>query len=241
VIFLTFRRRAIGWWRGRGLVGFQAQQTLWVEPALARYFVACGAAQVEHHTTHEEREGIAMHTWVTHGIERVTVPAIEPVTLAEVKQFLRVDQTTEDGTITPMIAAARDAAERYLGVSLITQSWKLTLQDYLPPLVALRFGPVQSITSVTLIPVTGSNQVIAASGYRLTADKRGLEVTTPITGNRFEIIYQAGYGSTASAVPELIRQGILQHVAAMYDMRSADAVLPARALTAYHPYKEMSL
>ena len=182
-----------------------------------------------------------MHTWVTHGIERVTAPAIEPVTLAETKQFLRVEQTTEDNAIAQMITAAREAAERYLGVSLITQSWKLILKDCLPDVVRLRFGPVQSITSVTLIPKTGSTQVIAASGYQLSVDKRAMEVATPLAGDRFEILYQAGYGTMKEAVPGLIRQGILQHVVAMYEMRSVEAALPARALNSYHPYKEMSL
>jgi uncharacterized phiE125 gp8 family phage protein len=182
-----------------------------------------------------------LYTWVTHGIERTIAPAIEPITLAEAKQFLRVDNSADDALITLMITAAREAAERYLGLSFITQSWKLTLAEYLPETVPLRFGPVQSITSVTILLEAGGTQVLSASGYRLSIDKRAIEILTPITGYRFEIVYQSGYGATAASIPGLIRQGILQHLAAMYDLRSPAAALPALALQSYHPYREMSL
>jgi uncharacterized phiE125 gp8 family phage protein len=238
VILLLFLRSAIGWWRGRGLIHFERHQKIAVEPALARYFIAAGAAVFY---PPDERKGFCMHTWVTHGIERTIAPAIEPITLAEAKQFLRVDNSADDAPITLMITGAREAAERYLGLSFITQSWKLTLAEYLPETVPLRFGPVQSITSVTILLEAGGTQVLSASGYRLSIDKRAIEILTPITGYRFEIVYQSGYGATAASIPGLIRQGILQHLAAMYDLRSPAAALPALALQSYHPYREMSL
>ncbi len=182
-----------------------------------------------------------MHTWVTHGIERTIAPAIEPITLAEAKQFLRVDNSADDAAITLMIIGAREAAERYLGLSLITQSWKLTLAEYLPEIVPLRFGPVQSINSITILFESGGTQALESSGYRLSIDKRAVEILAPISGYRFEIIYQSGYGATVATVPGLIRQGILQHIAAMYDLRSPAAAMPALALQSYHPYREMSL
>lgn len=57
-------------------------------------------------------------------------PASEPVTLEEVKLFLKVDDGTDDSLITSLIVAAREAAENYLRKSLITQTVRLILDRF---------------------------------------------------------------------------------------------------------------
>lgn len=182
-----------------------------------------------------------MSTSLTHAIERITAPASEPVTLAEAKSYLRVAHASDDAMIGLMITAARENAEAYLGTSFITQRWKMTLEDTLPEVVPLRFGLVQSIVSIVAKDAAGGSVTLAAESYRLSIDKRAVHVLSARTGFRFEITYDAGYGASASLMPGLIRQGVLQHVAAMYEQRELGAPIPAMALQAYHPYKEISL
>ena len=45
------------------------------------------------------------------GIQLVTPPAVEPVSLAEMKEHLRVDAVDQDLTIKSLISAARQYAE----------------------------------------------------------------------------------------------------------------------------------
>ena len=51
--------------------------------------------------------------------------ATEPVTLAELKEFARIDGSSDDALLTSMGKAARKSLENYLGRVFITQTWEL--------------------------------------------------------------------------------------------------------------------
>ena len=61
----------------------------------------------------------------------VTAPSIEPVTLTEAKDFLRVTGTDDDALITSLIVVARTNAESYTRRAFITQTWQM-LRDNWP-------------------------------------------------------------------------------------------------------------
>jgi uncharacterized phiE125 gp8 family phage protein len=170
----------------------------------------------------------------------VTPPATEPLTLAEAKLFLRVDGSTEDSLITSMVSAVRIAAEQYLSRSLITQSWKLAYDDYLLSVTALPLGPVQSITSVTLVARDGSTTIVDSNTYYLSAKKDRLNFDATPFATRVEVVYAAGYGNAAN-VPEPIKQGMLQHLASLYTNRTASGAIPEIALSLYTPFKQVRL
>lgn len=155
---------------------------------------------------------------------RTTAPASEPLSLTEAKLYLRVDTTSEDSLIVDMIVAVRMSAEAYLRRSLITQSWKLAYDDFLPACVELPMGPVISVASVTIVLRDGTTQPVSNTTYYLNAAKDTLMMDTPLipsavnAGTRIEVIYSTGYGD-ASAVPKPIKQGMLAHLAHMYDNR----------------------
>lgn len=60
------------------------------------------------------------------GLVLITPPAVEPVCLADVKAFLRIEDDTEDQIITDLITAAREYLENRTGRAFITQTWQLT-------------------------------------------------------------------------------------------------------------------
>lgn len=64
------------------------------------------------------------------GLILVTEPGAEPVTTAEVKAAARVTNAAEDSIIASYAVAARAHVENFLGRSLITQTWRLTLDDF---------------------------------------------------------------------------------------------------------------
>lgn len=57
-------------------------------------------------------------------LELITAPSVEPVTLAQAKQYARVEITDDDSLITTLITVARKAVEKEARQALITQTWK---------------------------------------------------------------------------------------------------------------------
>lgn len=173
---------------------------------------------------------------------RVAAPASEPVTLTEAKTYLRVDAAAEDVLIADLITAARMTAEDWMKRSLISQSWKLAYDDCLEECVSLPMGPVSAVTSVTAVNRDGGTLAISADGYYLSADKTQLMLDSPVFAFRVEVIYATGYGN-AAAVPRPIKQGLLAHIAALYDCRgdAGNMAFPAQAARLYMPYREALL
>jgi len=58
-----------------------------------------------------------------------TPPAIEPVTLEELKDHLRIDSADEDAVLTGLLAAAREWCEGFQNRAYITQTLQLWLDE----------------------------------------------------------------------------------------------------------------
>lgn len=170
-----------------------------------------------------------------------TAPETEPLTLEEVKNYLKVSSSEDDNLITAMIAGVRQAAEQFMKLSMIEQSWKLAFDDYTPTRMRLPMGPVQSVTSVTAFTRDEDSTVIDSNVYYLSAGKQFLLFDTNLISQRIEIVYTTGYGSEASDIPQPLRQGMLAHIGAIYDGRTGVANLPPQAVALYKPYRILSL
>jgi uncharacterized phiE125 gp8 family phage protein len=175
-------------------------------------------------------------------LQRVTAPASEPLTLSETKLFLRVDATNEDTLITDLITAARMDCENWLRRSLITQTWKLAYDDSVPDGVGLPMGPVIAVSGVNLIHQDGSQLALDTAQFRLNAARDALLFSGMVTAWRIEITYSAGYG-TAVDIPGPIRQGMLAHVASLFENRGdmVGAGLPEQVARLYMPFREVRL
>ena len=90
-------------------------------------------------------------TYNQYGLSVVTEPAIEPLTLTETKEFLRVEDSNSDNFINNLILVARQAAEQFLKKALITQTLKITYDQYAPCQIELPMQPVQSVDNVDII------------------------------------------------------------------------------------------
>ena len=64
------------------------------------------------------------------GLQISTAPTQEPLTLQEVKDYLRVEDSTDERIIRPYIETARRFAEEHLGRSLMTQTITQFIDGY---------------------------------------------------------------------------------------------------------------
>ncbi|UYN99698.1 MAG: head-tail connector protein [Devosia sp.] len=158
-------------------------------------------------------------------------PALEPVSLAEAKAFLKVDEAAEDGLITTLIGAARLHVEGVTGRALLTQSWRVVLDDWPETgMVRLPVTPLHAVTAISAIDANGASHDLALGQFGRDLDR--LIVPRVIVGmpalqerGGIEIDYVAGYGETPADVPADLRQALLGLVAHWYEHR--DAVIVA--------------
>lgn len=190
---------------------------------------------------------------------RTVEPAIEPITLSEVKEWLRIDSSDEDTIITKMIKAVRFNAEEYTRKAFITQTWKLTMQDFprdsdnfipgFPRLTGRDFirlprTPVQSVSSVKYYDNADILQTFSSTNYTVGEDRIYLKGTSTWPsdtreGMSVEITVVSGYGAKTTDVPEDLRQAMIEHVAFKYENRGADKV-PDDVKIIYNRYKRIS-
>jgi uncharacterized phiE125 gp8 family phage protein len=162
----------------------------------------------------------------------VTAPATEPVSLAEARAHLRLEDSLDDVYVTTLIAAARRWVEERCRRGLITQTWELILDAFPDEEVELPRGPLQSITSVKYLDVDGVEQTLAPATYetdtvndpgrlRLAYDKDWPDIRE--RWNSVRVRYVVGWAS-AAAVPEPIRQAMQLLVSQMYEHRTPEVL-----------------
>lgn len=182
-------------------------------------------------------------------------PAIEPISLAEAKAYLRVDDAAEDGLIATLIAAARLHLEGTTGRALIAQSWRVVL-DCWPTERELRLpvSPLMSLTTVTAYDGADSDHEIGLAQFQTEADPATLLLPLtiegmPVTRERqgIEIDYAAGYGVDADDVPADLRQALLKLIGYWFEHRDAVVVagsgswVPAGFERLVAPYRSVRL
>ncbi len=179
-----------------------------------------------------------------------TPPAVEPVTLAEAKAHLRIEDAAEDALITALIVAARQWAEEYTGRAFINQTWQLWRDDW-PETdwVELPRYPVVSVSQIQTFDDADAATTWNSANYFVDAARdfgrvvRRKAACWPLPSRSAQgvlIEYVAGYGASPSSVPEAIRLAIRQIVAAWHENRGdekGDAMPSAMVAALLDPYR----
>lgn len=172
---------------------------------------------------------------------RTVAPSIEPITLAEAKLHLRVDQNAEDALISTLIVAARETAEKRLNRTLIDSTWALTLNGF-SGAFELPFGPVQDVTGISYKDTAGATQSLSLSSFEVDRTSeptwlvKAAGVTLPETYDGLgtvTVTYTAGYGAAATDVPAAIRQWLLVAVAELYQQGRTLSTMSTAAAAKY--------
>jgi uncharacterized phiE125 gp8 family phage protein len=161
-------------------------------------------------------------------------PSIEPLLLADAKLAAYVDITATDSLINALINVARVWVEQYCNRALITQNWTV-YYDYHDKMygywvnkrkIAIPKSIVQSITAITTYDQFRNALVFDSSNYFQTGDYIALQDTFdwPTELGLYDCLqidFVAGYGNSASNVPNGIIQAMKMLVATWYENREA--------------------
>ena len=184
----------------------------------------------------------------------LTAPAVEPLSLAEAKAFLRVETSDEDDVITALIGGARIHVEAQTRRALITQSWRLSFDcwptDGRLPVVP---APLQALTAARVYDANNVAHAADTAAFVLDKGASALifapwALPAPgrvVAGIEFDVM--VGYGDAAIDVPEPLRQAIRLLVAHWYENRGLVttgvdySALPQSVAALIAPYLVLSL
>lgn len=152
-----------------------------------------------------------------------TAPTLTPIDVDEAKQQARITDDASNALLESYIRVATGAAEDYLGRGLLTQTWRMVLDDFVDIIPLPMAAPLQSVTSVTYYDADGVSQTLATSVYDTdTISRPGRVVLKPSQSwptlqserrnGRVTITYVVGW-TDKDSIPEQIRQGIRMYVA----------------------------
>lgn len=161
-----------------------------------------------------------------------SAPAVEPLTVAVAKSHCRVSDDSENHVILTYLKASRQDAEAFLGRGLLTQTWKLVLDDFADTIWLPMAAPLQSVSSVTYYDGNGVLQTLASSVYTVhTASEPG-RLTLGVNqawpavqserGSAITITYVVGW-TAEELVPEHIVNGIALLTSARYERLTGPA------------------
>ncbi len=176
-------------------------------------------------------------------LQIVNQPTVEPVSVAQLKQHIRIDNDSDDALLAIYGPAARGMAEAYTARCFVNTTLLYTIAPggslswgsqggwgghgrY--PTYDLPRSPVSEVESVVLNDVTGVATTLPGAAYMvdtsLTPPRIRLDYTTgliPTTQpvESYQIQFVAGYGPDATTTPLPAVNAILIIAAALYEHR----------------------
>jgi uncharacterized phiE125 gp8 family phage protein len=172
-------------------------------------------------------------------LKLLTPPPFEPLTLAEIKEYMRVDHDDEDAAIARCFSAAvgfADGLDGFLQRALIDQTWQLTLDAFPVHEIQIPLPPLIEIVNVFYDDPGGIQQVVDPGQYSVDAISEPSWIVPvgnwPSTFNGINsvrVVYRAGYVDASVSpnigeVPEDIKQALLVYAISLYDERGVAVI-----------------
>lgn len=181
----------------------------------------------------------------------ISGPAVEPVTLGEMKAYLRVDDddVAQDDLIAGLVKAARLMVEAASRRVLIEQRWRVVM-DRFPAggAILLPISPVLAVDRIVVTDASGETFDLPAAAFEadVLSDPPRIAVTdAPLTGkprNGISVELRAGYGTTPETVPATLKLAVRILVAHWFESRGdaiGEQILPPEALALVAPFQRM--
>jgi uncharacterized phiE125 gp8 family phage protein len=162
------------------------------------------------------------------GLTLITPPSIVPVSLLTLRRQLNIadDDTTHDDRLSSMASDAAEYVERHTRRSMVTQTFDFTTSWR--KLIEIPRPPLQSVVSVNVTGIDGSETTMAAEDYEVITVRFPGVVIMPDSMpslREFEpvrIRFVAGYGAAETSVPAPMRELIARIVTFYFEPGRGD-------------------
>lgn len=173
-----------------------------------------------------------------YAIRVVTQPPYEPLSLAEAKAHLRIDDdiTKWDALVTSYIKAARNWCEAFTGRALVQQTLEMSLDTYPSAGVfELPRTPIVSVDSIKYVDNNGVEQTWAAAQYQTDLSSEPARIALAYGGtlpssirgdlNEWRVRFTAGYpvgspndqaGYTEN-IPDMLKLAMKVHITGSFE------------------------
>lgn len=161
-----------------------------------------------------------------------------PISLKEVKDYLKISHSEEDELLNEMIKTASIRFEKYTSQALLMQTWQVTYRQCARVSLTLPISPAQEIVQIKLTSLTGHLTTFDKSCYELDTKMNELVFDIYPYSYLLRIEFKAGYGTKAEDIPTDIKSAILSHLAHAYEHRGVDI---DHLFSAYDEFKTYKL
>lgn len=162
---------------------------------------------------------------IEHNLKLISAPAIEPVTVAEVKLHAHIDHAVEDSLIETWIKSGRELAESFQRRAYYTQTWELIFDKFPPLPLNIPRAPLIEVLSVKYYDYEDTETVYDLDDLLIDTDSEPgriahvYGITWPTTTlrdiNAVKIRFTAGYGdagTTTTTSPDFVVEAIPANV-----------------------------
>ena len=97
----------------------------------------------------------------------ITAPTAEPISLAEIKSYLRVTATRDDAYIKKLLLWARKKVESDTGRAMLTQTWEQHHDGFVHNPILIGRAPLASVVSVKYYDTDNVEQTWSSDEYEI--------------------------------------------------------------------------
>lgn len=162
--------------------------------------------------------------------------AVEIWPIEEVKNYLRISHDYDDQLIANLIKSAIDSAELFTGLSLNIREIICKIDALCRP-IRLKYLPILEIEEILQTTYNRKKNIIDCFGH-ISSNNFDIHFANDFRGEDIEIKYKSGY---REAIPRAVCQGILMHIASMYEHTEDGENLNAQIKDLYSPYRMMKI
>jgi uncharacterized phiE125 gp8 family phage protein len=167
---------------------------------------------------------------IARNVRVVTAPTYEPVTLAEAKLWLRIDEddTDQDAMVMLLIRAMTERAEQITGRAFVKRTLELRMDEFPGFEIELPGAPLLSVSSIQYVTADGIQTLDASPTWWQEDNIREPGVVAPPEGdswpntadvlNAVRITYRVGY-SSPNLIPKSVRLWMQAMIGTYYENR----------------------